>query len=98
MAWQIATEFVFSGSRKNESPLSDLAGLYVQAKIERRQNNAMLRFSPAIVENQSDWTTGWDRNHCRHKFEFGGNDSDFGGLHLIQGQGLGDLLALRPRL
>jgi len=85
VAWQITTEFVFPGLVENDVLSSNLAGLYFQAKIEGRQNNAMLRFSPAVIENERYRTPRRDLNLCRHKFEFRGSDHDFEGLRLVRG-------------
>src|ERR1700746_256199 len=52
VAWQIASEFIFPGHIDKDALSSDLAGLYFQAKIECWQNNAMLRLSCRVVENE----------------------------------------------
>jgi hypothetical protein len=91
VTWQIAIVVVFSGLLDENILSSDLAGLCLQAKTQARHEKAVLRFGSAVVENQRDRPPGGDQNRCRRKFEFRGNDPDFGGFDLVRGRKRRDL-------
>jgi hypothetical protein len=52
VTWQIASEFVFSGLLEHDIPAGDPACLYLQTKTQGRNEKTVLRFGPAVVENQ----------------------------------------------
>ena len=84
MTWQIASELVFSWLVEDDTLSIYFAGLRHQAETKGRQEDAVLRFSSAIVENQRDGTPGRDPNLRRSISEFRGDDADFSGLGVVQ--------------
>src|ERR1700758_55863 len=52
MSGQVADKFVFAWPAEHESLAYPLARFCLQAKSERRHNNAVLRFSIAVVEDE----------------------------------------------
>jgi hypothetical protein len=82
MTRPVAAKFVFARLVEYKSFVHHVARFCLQAKAERRHNNAMLRFGRAVIEDECHSASGWDPNRRGSKLEFRGNDFDFDRLSL----------------